>query len=241
MAGDLTRPVLEQLKGTPLFAVTVTLISYQLGVTLQRLCRGISLMNPVLVAILLIGGTLRLTGTSYDAYLAAAQPIAFLLGPATVALAVPIIHNLERLRGMWIAIVLAVALGSLVAAVSGIGLVEFFGGSREIAMSMAPKAATTPIAIAVAQSLDGIPSLTAVLAITSGILAAVSLKFLLGLARIKGWRPLGLAAGTAGSGIGAAHALSLHGTAGAFAGVAVALNGLITSLLVPLLVHFWPK
>ena len=241
MTDEVARPVLEQLKGMPLFAVTLTLLSYHLGITLHRLCRGASMVNPVLVAILLIGGTLRLTGTSYDAYFAGAQPITFLLGPATVALAVPIIHNLKHLRGMWIAIFLAVTIGSLVAAVSGIGLVELFGGNREVAMSMAPKAATPPIAIAVSQSLDGIPSLTAVLAITSGILAAVSLKFLLGLIQIRGWRPLGLAAGTAGSGIGAAHALSLDGTAGAFAGVAVALNGLITSLLVPLLVHFWPR
>ncbi|MBV9488785.1 MAG: LrgB family protein [Verrucomicrobia bacterium] len=231
----------EQIRATPLFAITLTLASYQAGICCQRLCRGAAMVNPVLTSILLIGAFLHVTGTSYETYFSGAQLIHFMLGPATVALAIPIVHNLERLKGMRVAILLGILAGSVVSAVSGVELVELFGGSRAVAMSMAPKAATTPIAIGVSQTLGGIPSLSAVLAIASGILAAVSLEFLLGLVKISDWRPLGLAAGTAGSGIGAARAVSLHETAGAFAGLAVALNGVTTALLVPLLVHFWPK
>jgi putative effector of murein hydrolase len=233
--------VWEQIIAMPVFAISLTLGSYQLGRWLQRLCRGNPIVNPVLISILLIGGFLRLTGMSYETYFNGAQFIHFMLGPATVALAIPIIHNLERLKGMRIAVLAGIVIGSLVSVVSGIELVELFGGSRAVAVSMAPKAATTPIAIGVSQSLGGIPSLSAVLAIASGILAAVSLEFLLGFVKVRDWRLLGLAAGTAGSGIGAARAISLHETAGAFAGLAVALNGLTTALVVPVLVHFWPK
>ena len=241
MPKDNAWAVWEQVIATPAFAISLTLGSYQLGHFIQRLCRGAPIVNPVLVSILLIGGFLRLTGTPYETYFSGAEFIHFMLGPATVALAIPIIHNLERLKGMRVAVLLGIVIGSLVSAGSGIGLVELFGGSREVAVSMAPKAATTPIAIGVSQNLGGIPSLSAVLAIASGILAAVSLEFLLGLVKVRDWRPLGLAAGTAGSGIGAARAISIHETAGAFAGLAVALNGLTTALLVPVLVHFWPK
>jgi len=241
MTENSSRAVWEQVIAMPAFAISLTLGSYQLGRWLQRRCRGNPIVNPVLISILFIGGFLRLTGTSYETYFDGAQFIHFMLGPATVALAIPIIHNLERLRGMRVAVLAGIVIGSLVSAVSGIGLVELFGGSRAVAVSMAPKAATTPIAIGVSQSLGGIPSLSAVLAIASGILAAVSMEFLLGLIKVRDWRPLGLAAGTAGSGIGAARAISIHETAGAFAGLAVALNGLTTALLVPVLVHFWPK
>lgn len=241
MMGDSSWAVWQQLIATPVFSLGLTLGSYEFGRWLQRLCQGNPVVNPVLIAILLIGGFLHLTGTPYEIYFGGAQFIHFMLGPATVALAIPIIHNLERLRGMRVAILVGIMIGSLVSAVSGIELVELFGGSRAVAVSMAPKGATTPIAIGVSQSLGGIPSLSAVLAIASGILAAVSLEFLLDLVKVKDWRPLGLAAGTAGSGIGAARAISLHETAGAFAGLAVALNGLTTALLVPILVHFWPK
>lgn len=239
--GNVFRAPWGQVIAMPVFAISLTLGSYQLGRLLQRLCRGAPLVNPVLISIVLIGGFLRLTGTPYESYFDGAQFIHFMLGPATVALAIPIIHNLERLKGMRIAVLAGITIGSLVSAISGIGLVELFGGSRTVAVSMAPKAATTPIAIGVSQSLGGIPSLSAVLAIASGILAAVSLEFLLGLVKIRDWRHLGVAAGTAGSGIGAARAISIHETAGAFAGLAVALNGLTTAILVPVLVHFWPK
>jgi putative effector of murein hydrolase len=105
---------------------------------------------------------------------------------------------------------------------------------------MAPKAVTTPIAIQVTQTVGEIPSLAAVLAIAGGVLVAISIQSLLKWAKITDWRAFGLAAGTAGSGIGAAHAISFDEIAGAFAALAVGLNGLLTALIVPTLVHLWP-
>jgi putative effector of murein hydrolase len=141
----------------------------------------------------------------------------------------------------WLCRFVFVATLLLVSALSGTGLVAIFGGSRAVAFSMAPKAVTTPIAINVAQTIGGTPSLAAVFAISGGILVAISIKCLLDCTRITDVHVFGFAAGTAGSGIGAAHALSLHELAGAFAALAVGFNGLLTPLIVSALAHFWPK
>jgi len=178
----------------------------------------------VLISILLIGGILGITGTPYRTYFASAQLIHFLLGPATVALAVPLVRNLGHLRRSLPGVALALTAGSLVSAIGGIALVEICGGSRAAALSMAPKAVTTPIAIEVTQTVGGIPSLAAVLAIAGGVLVAISIQSLLKWAKITDWRAFGLAAGTAGSGIGAAHAISFDEIAGTFAALAIGLT-----------------
>lgn len=234
------RDLWVQLTPTPLFGLTLTILSYLIGQAIQRACRGAALANPVLISILLIGAILGITGTSYSTYFAGAQLIHFLLGPATVALAVPLVRNLGHLRRSLPGVALALTAGSLVSVIGGIALVEICGGSRAAALSMAPKAVTTPIAIEVTQTVGGIPSLAAVLAIAGGVLVAISIQSLLKWAKITDWRAFGLAAGTAGSGIGAAHAISFDEIAGAFAALAIGLNGLLTALIVPTLVHFWP-
>ncbi len=228
------------LSTSSLFWLTFTLAAYALGVQIQKILKGNALANPVLLAILFIGVALRLTGVSYRTYFSGAQFIHFLLGPATVALAIPLVNNLHHIRRSLVPLLAALLAGSLTAAISGYALVRVLGGTREIALSMMPKAATTPIAIGVSQATGGIPSLTAVLAIAGGVIAAVSIQKLMSWLKIKDWRAYGLAAGTAGSGIGTAQVIPLHDIAGAFAGVAIGLNGLMTSILVPLLIHLWP-
>ena len=123
--------------------------------------------------------------------------------------------------------------GSVLGMVSGYGLVRVCGGSQVIALSMLPKSLTTPIAIGVSQNIGGLPALSAVLAIAGGILVAVLLDPLLGLLRITAPAARGLAAGTAGSGIGASRVIPQHPTAAAYAGVAIGINGLLTALLAP--------
>ena len=228
------------LSTSPLFWLTYTLAAYTAGIRIQRWLKRNALANPVLLAILFIGATLKLTGVTYQTYFSGAQFIHFLLGPATVALAIPLVNHLHHIRRSLGPLLVALLAGSLVSAVSGYGLVRLLGGTEDVALSMMPKAATTPIAIGVAQNIGGIPSLTAVLAIAGGVIAAVFIQKLMSWFRIKDWRACGLAAGTAGSGIGAAQVIPLHDIAGAFAGVAIGLNGLMTSILVPLLVHLWP-
>lgn len=225
----LTLPA--ELIACPLFWPGVTLAAYGIGTATQARLGGSPLANPVLIAILLVAGLLKATGTSYTHYFAGAQPIHLLLGPATVALAIPLVAALPLLRRSLPGVALALGVGSIVSAVSGLLLVKALGGSASLALSMAPKSVTTPIAMAVAQNLGGLPPVTASLAIAGGIIVAIASTPILGWCRIRDWRAHGLAAGTAGSGVGAAHAIRLHETAGAFAGLAVGLNGLVTALL----------
>ncbi|MDQ0392361.1 LrgB family protein [Labrys monachus] len=225
---------------SPLFWLAVTLAAYLGAQRLQRLCRGSPLANPVLVAILIVAAVLLGTGTPYATYFDQTRPITFLLGPATVALAVPLARNLHHVRSSLRGIVLAVAAGSVASLATGIVLVQLFGGSRAVALSMAPKAATTPIAMAVSQEIGGIPALTAALAIVGGIVAAIVGQRLLGCLRISDWRVHGLAAGVAGSGVAAAHVAGMDGLAAAFAALGIALNGVITTLVAPLVPLLWP-
>lgn len=223
------------LPASSLFALTLTVGAWLLGDWIQRRLRGWPLANPVMLAIVMIGLVLFLTHTSYATYFEGAQFIHFLLGPATVALAIPLVQNKELIRKSLGAMGPALVAGAVLSAVSGYAMVRLCGGTRDVALSMMPKAATTPIAIGVAQALGGIPALTAVLAIAGGILVAVGIEATLTVLRIRDWRAWGLAAGTAGSGIGAAEVLRKSDVAGAFAGMAIGLTGLVTSIVSPLI------
>ena len=228
------------LAPNPLLWIVVTLAAYMLALRLQRLLRGSAFANPVLVAILLVAAVVLATRTSYATYFSGAQFINFLLGPATVALAAPLARNIRQVGDSVKGVGLALLAGSLVSTVSGMGLVWALGGSRTVALSMAPKAVTTPIAIAVSQQIGGVPALTAALAIVGGIFAATVGERGLGILHIQDRRVHGFAAGLAGSGIAAAHAAArLGGLAAAFGALGIALNGVVTAILTPLVISLW--
>jgi len=224
---------------TPLLWIVVTLGAYLLAKRVQKLCGGMALANPVLIAIGVVAAVVMAARVSYATYFTGAQFINFLLGPATVALALPLARNLRHMRGAVKGVILALVAGSLVSIVSGVALVRLLGGSRSVALSMAPKSVTTPIAMAVSQQIGGLPALTAALAIVGGIFAAVVGQTLLTRMRIRDTRTHGFAAGVAGSGVAAAQAVSLGGLAAAFAALGIALNGVLTALATPFLVSIW--
>lgn len=223
----------------PLFALALTVGAYLLGVAVQRRL-GSAAANPVLIAIVLIGLTLKALHLSYDTYFSGAQFIHFLLGPATVALAIPLVRSLEHMRRSLWPMLAALLGGAVVGMVSGYGLVRLLGGSQVVALSMLPKSLTTPIAIGVSQAVGGVPSLTAVLAIAGGILVAIGIDPVLRMTRVQDPGPRGLGAGTAGSGIGASRVIPEHPVAAAFAGVAIGANGFFTAVLAPVVAH-WLK
>ncbi len=227
------------LPPTPLFWIAVTIAAYLGARRLQRSLGGTPLANPVLVAMIVLGCGLLATKTSYQAYFQGTQFINFLLGPAIVALAVPLARNLHHVRRSLNGIGLALLAGSLTSIVSGIGLVWALGGTRIVALSMAPKAVTTPIAMVVSSQIGGNPALTAALAIIGGVVAAIVGQRMLRSLRISDWRTHGLAAGVSGSGIAAAHVAPMDGLAAAFAALGIALNGLITALMLPILLLPW--
>ncbi len=225
------------LAAGPLLWLVLTLGSYVIGQAVQRCCGGSAVANPVLIAMLLVGTIVEASGTSYADYFSGAQFINFLLGPVTIALAVPLANNLALVRSNLHGIGLALLAGSLTSIISGVAIVRVLGGSRDVALSMVAKAVTTPIAMAVSQQIGGIPALTAALAILGGIVAAVTGQRMLERMRISDWRAHGLAAGVAGSGVAAAQVAPRHETAAAFAALGIGLNGLLTALLVPFLVR----
>ena len=239
MIRDLA-PVWSPLELSPLLWIVVTLGAYGLGRWLNRRCGGAPIVNPVLIAIAVTSAVVLATGTSYATYFKGAQFINFLLGPATVALAVPLALNARHVASSLRGLGPALLLGSLISSVSGLLLVRAFGGTRDVGLSMAPKSVTTPIAMAVSAQIGGTPALTAALAIVGGIVAASVGGRVLKLLRIEDERAFGFAAGLAGSGVAAAHVAALGGLAAAFAALGVALNGVVTALLSPLIVHLWP-
>jgi predicted murein hydrolase (TIGR00659 family) len=223
------------LSASPLVHLTLTLAGFQAGMWLYRKARLNPLLNPVLLAVLLIVAILYATGTPYKTYFEGAQFVHFLLGPATVALAIPLHRQFDKVRRSALAVISSIITGTLTAAASAVAIAWVLGASRETLISLAPKSVTAPVAMGITERLGGLPSLTAVLVIVTGILGAMLGPPLLNLLGITNWAARGLAIGTASHGIGTARALQVNEIAGAFSGLAMGLNALATAILLPLL------
>jgi predicted murein hydrolase (TIGR00659 family) len=223
------------LARAPLAALTVTLLAWLGALRLNQALGRHPFANPVLFAVALLAMLLLVGGVDYRAYFEGAQFVHFLLGPATVALAIPLFRQWQVVRRSAPAAVLAVLGGGLFAALSGVGIAWALGAAPEVTASLAPRSVTTPVAMGIAERLGGLPSLTAAVVICSGVVGAALGPLVLDVVGVKDWRARGLAIGTAAHGIGTARALSVNATAGAFSGLAMGLNALATALLLPLL------
>lgn len=221
------------LSREPLLWLTMTLAAYAIGDACFRAANRMPLVNPVLIAVVLLGTLLWATGTPYADYFEGAQFVHFLLGPATVALAVPLALNLPRLKSALLPVVAALLTGSLTAVVTALAIAHAFGADHALLATLAPKSTTAPVAIGISESLGGSPTLTAVLVILTGITGAVIATPLLNLLRLTDWRARGFATGTASHGIGTARAFQVNPVAGAFAGLGMALNAILTALIAP--------
>ncbi len=224
------------LGGSPLFGLTVTLAAYWLGRWVFRRSGGNAFAQPVLIAIVLVSALLLATGISYDDYLNGGRLIAFLLGPATVALALPLHQEWERVRRSVLPVLAGVAAGALASISTAVLVSGWLGGDELLQRTIAPKAATTPVSIALAEQLGGVPSLTAVITIIAGITGAVLGPWLLTVLRIRDEESRGIAIGATSHGIGTARALHEGRTEGAFSGLSMALTAVATSATVPWLV-----
>jgi len=227
------------LSASPLLGLTLTLLAYQLAYWIYQRAHFNPLLNPVLLAILMLVAALTLTETPYATYFDGAQFVHFLLGPATVALAVPLYLQFGKLKKLALPLVVALLAGSLTAIVSAVGIAWLLGASETTLLSLAPKSVTTPIAMGIAEKLGGIPSLAAVLVMLTGVSGAVMAKYVLNALRITDHGVRGFAVGIAAHGIGTARAFQVSEQAGAFAGLGMGMNGLMTAILAPLLLVLW--
>jgi putative effector of murein hydrolase len=216
------------------FWTAITVAAYLVGLVARRAARNHALANPALIAMILVAVILLATHTPYAVYFRATRVLTFLLAPATVALGIPLAKNFAHVRQSMRGVILGLLAGSLTSIVSGVLLVRMLGGNHELAMSMLPKAVTTPIAMSVAGQIGGLPALTATLAIIGGIIAAITLRAVFAVLHITHGHAIGLAAGTAGSGIAAAQVAEMGDGPAAFAAIGIGLNGLLTALIAPM-------
>ncbi len=229
------------LSSSPLLWLTLTLLAYQGAYALYKRSNFNPLLNPVALSIIAIVITLKLSDTPYQLYFDGAQFVHFLLGPAVVALAIPLYAQLEHLKRDAAAIVITLFAGAVTAVVTALATAWALGASGATLRSIVPKSITAPIAMGISEKLGGAPSLTAVLVIATGIIGAISAKYILNAMKISDHAVRGFAVGLAAHGIGTARAFQLSEQAGAFAGLAMGLHGLVAAAGMPLLLLLWPR
>ena len=229
------RDIWVYLSASPLLHLTLTLAAFQCGTWIYTRSNLNPLFNPVLIAVIIIVAILLSTATGYQDYFEGAKFVHFLLGPATVALAIPLYRQFDKVRGSAVAIIASIVTGSLAAIISALSVGFVLGASKDVLISLAPKSVTAPVAMGISEQLGGLPSLTAVLVIVTGILGAMIGPLILNFMGVKNWSARGLAIGTASHGIGTARALQVSELAGAFSGLAMGLNALATAILLPII------
>ena len=228
------------LASTPLFGLTATVVTYVVAQAVYERLGQAPLANPVLWSVVIIGATLLLTGTPYPSYFSGAQFIHVLLGPAVVALAWPLWQRRGELRSRGLRLMAAGLVGSAAAVGTAVALGLALDLPGDVIRSLVPKSVTAPVAMGLADRLGGVPALAAVFAVLTGMVGALSAKALFDALRIRDWSIRGFALGTTSHGLGAARAMQVHPDAGAYAGLALALQVLMASLWMPWLARWWP-
>jgi predicted murein hydrolase (TIGR00659 family) len=221
------------LSASPLWWLTLTILVYLAAQKLFVKSGSLSILNPVAVSIVSLIVLLTLSHTPYNRYFAGAQFLHFLLGPATVALAVPLFRQLPRLKSIWFPVAVSLTVGVLTGTFSAVAIGYAFGLDRVMLLSLAPKSVTTPVAMGISQVLGGIPEMTAAFVVFTGITGAVIGLRVLKTAGVTDESAVGIAMGVSAHGIGTARAFEAHPVSGAFAGLAMALAAFETSILLP--------
>ncbi|GAA5170558.1 LrgB family protein [Viridibacterium curvum] len=220
--------------------LTLTLLAYLVGLSMHKRCQRSAWSHPLIIAVALLLPLLWLSGISYPQYFDSARPIHLLLAPATVALAVPLYANLAHARSMLKPLLIALVVGGLCGITSALLIGQLFGLPREALLSLAPKSVTTPIAMALSGQLGGNVSLSAAVVIVTGVIGALSASPLMRWLGIRDEAMQGFAIGLSSHGIGMTRAFQISTRVGAFSGLGMSLNGIFTSLVLPLLMMVWP-
>ena len=222
----------------PLFWVGMTLAAYQLGVALYQRTK-LAVFHPVLVSTAVLVLVILAAGQDYAHYREAVQPLQVLLGPATVALAVPLYMNFRRIRSYFWPVLICLLVGGTLATVLAVLLAWLLGAEPMIMMTLAPKSVTSPIAMLVAEQIGGVAALAAVFVMFTGVLGAIFGPMLLRLCGVDHPAAWGMAMGLTAHAVGTSRALEEGEEAGAFSALAMSLMGTATALLLPLAVSLW--
>ncbi len=228
---------MAQITYLPMFGLLITLSVWLVADYIYRKAHNNPIVHPVMLSVTIIIAILLVSDTKFENYNEGGKMLSFLLGPAVVALAVPLYRNIESIKNNLLAIVSGVFIGSLTGIISATGLVLLLKGTTQIALSISPKSVTTPIAIGISEKVGGVPSLTVAIVIITGILGAMFGPELLRFIGIRNKIAIGLAIGTASHGIGTSRAFELDEKAGTISGIGMALNGVTTALILPYVIN----
>ena len=198
---------------------------------------GWVLLNPILLTIATLILYLKCADISYETYSEGGELIAFWLKPAVVALGVPLYLQLEMIKKQWMPILLSQLVGCLVGVVSVVLIAKGLGATPDVICSLAPKSVTTPIAMEVSNATGGIPSLTAAVVVMVGLFGAVFGFKVLDMGHVKSPIAQGLSMGTASHAIGTSAAMEVSRKYGAYASLGLTLNGILTSILAPMVLR----
>lgn len=227
------RDIWAYLASEPLLWLTATLVAYVVGDTLFQASGKRPYVNPVLIAVTLLVAALMITDTSYETYFEGAKFVHFMLGPATVCLAVPLYLNIQLVGTSLLPMLVALIFGSITAICSALATAYAFGIKGEVFLSLAAKSVTTPVAMGISEKIGGSPTLTAVMVIVTGITGAIICTPLLDALKITDYRARGFAVGISSHGIGTASAFQINETTGTFATIGMGANAIATSIFVP--------
>jgi predicted murein hydrolase (TIGR00659 family) len=227
------------LSGSPLIALVLTLSAYLLGLTLYERSERNPLANPVLIAVLVVTCAIQWLDMPYATYFEGAQFVHFLLGTATVSLAIPIYKGFASLKGRMGVLMFSLAAGGITSAFSALAMARWLGMDEALVRGLVAKSVTAPIAMGIAERVQASPTLTAIFAVSTGILGAVLGRYVLDALRVTQWWQRGFALGVAAHGIGTSRAFSVHPEAGAYASLGMGLHGILGAALIPYAVTWW--
>jgi predicted murein hydrolase (TIGR00659 family) len=227
------------LSGSPLLALVLTLSAYWLGLTVYERSERNPLANPVLIAVVLVTVSIGLLDMSYAKYFEGAQFVHFLLGTATVALAIPIYKGFASLKSRMGVLMLALMAGGVTSVLTAVGVARALGVEDSLVRGLVAKSVTAPIAMGIAERVQASPTLTAIFAVSTGILGAVLGRYVLNALKVTAWWQRGFALGVAAHGIGTSRAFSVHPEAGAYASLGMGLHGIVGAVLIPYLAGLW--
>ena len=228
------------LSHQPLAGLVLSLLAYSLGLWLYQRAQRPVILHPVLTAAALIALALHSADINYRDYVASNQLLYLLLGPATVALAVPLHQEFHHLRGLVLPILVTIVCGAIIAVLSAVGIAWLAGASDSVLLALTPKSVTTPIALGIAERIGALGSLTAGIVVFTGVSAALLAPLVFRLTGLADERLRGLVLGLNGHGVGTAIAFERSPVSGAFASLAMGLTGALTALTLPLILRWWP-
>lgn len=226
------------LSGNPLFALVLTLSAYWLGVTLYERSQRNPIANPVLIAVLIVASVVGVLDIPYEKYFEGAQFVHFMLGTATVSLAIPIYKSWASLRGRFAVLLLALLAGGVTSVAVALAMADLFDLNAALVGGLYAKSVTAPIAMGIAEHIQVSPTLTAVYAVVTGVLGAVLGRFVMDAMGMRQWWQRGFALGVASHGIGTSRAFSVHPEAGTYASLGMGMHGVLGAVILPSVVNW---